>query len=259
VQIPEEEIRDLIKLLTAKLKSASADDESKAPLHFTDALGRKFSFPWKLCNTWQVCSIPYIPASIRRHSQANATAHDWLHVLTTTCQGMEELIVQAFLHVEIIGTSVREGHYDLIGPNGEIVLPSVWAKVVQPGWSMTMHMWPLERSEPRVARPDAGLVLPGGPAAKGSDLEPFEVQRILDRTKRVVHGQMRRGLPVADRIHDQDGPGAIGEPGSSQDGMIKSGENPDPNTTDTSTPLRHRAAIQKTRLAIPQSSRRQSI
>lgn len=37
-----------------------------------------------------------------------------------------------------------EGHYDLIGPDGEIILPSMWERVFQPDWAVTMIMWPLE-------------------------------------------------------------------------------------------------------------------
>lgn len=59
-------------------------------------------------------------------------------------QGMEELINQAFLHVDKIGPHVQAGHYDLVGPNGEIILPSVWEKVIEPDWSITMQMWPME-------------------------------------------------------------------------------------------------------------------
>lgn len=59
---------------------------------------------------------------------------------------MEELIKQAFLHVEVIGPRVQEGLYDLIGPDGEIILPSVWEKVIQPDWNITMHMWPMDKA-----------------------------------------------------------------------------------------------------------------
>ncbi|KAJ6438680.1 kinetoplast-associated protein KAP [Purpureocillium lavendulum] len=71
-------------------------------------------------------------------------------------QGMEELIKQAFLHVDVIGPHVQQGHYDLIGPNGEIILPSVWERVVQPDWSIKMTMWPVE------SRPQPGLKFPHG-------------------------------------------------------------------------------------------------
>lgn len=56
---------------------------------------------------------------------------------------MEELIRQAFLHVEVIGPHVADGHYDLVGPNGDIILPQVWETVVEPDWTITMHMWPM--------------------------------------------------------------------------------------------------------------------
>ena len=61
---------------------------------------------------------------------------------------MEDLIKQAFLHVEIIGPHVHEGHYDLVGPNGDIILPQVWQTVVEPDWTITMHMWPMPEPKP---------------------------------------------------------------------------------------------------------------
>jgi hypothetical protein len=67
---------------------------------------------------------------------------------------MEELIKQAFVHVDVIGPHVAEGHYDLIGPNGEIILPQVWETMIEPDWSVTMHMWPMP--EPRI--PPLGAV-----------------------------------------------------------------------------------------------------
>jgi hypothetical protein len=58
-------------------------------------------------------------------------------------QGMEALINQAFLHVDVIGQHVHEGHYDLVGPDGEIILPQVYESMVKPDWAITMHMWPM--------------------------------------------------------------------------------------------------------------------
>jgi len=55
---------------------------------------------------------------------------------------MEELIKQAFLRVEVIGPMVQKGHYDLIGPSGEIILPQVWDTLIEPDWTITMFMWP---------------------------------------------------------------------------------------------------------------------
>lgn len=58
---------------------------------------------------------------------------------------MEDLIKQAFAHVEVTGPHVQEGHYDLIGPDGEIILPVVWEKTVQPGFQISMRMWPMDK------------------------------------------------------------------------------------------------------------------
>lgn len=80
---------------------------------------------------------------------------------------MEELIKQAFLQVDVLGPHVQEGHYDLIGPNGEIILPSVWEKVVEPDWSITMTMWPIEKSPPLARPPPPGGKIPIPPLPNG--------------------------------------------------------------------------------------------
>ncbi|KAJ5520636.1 hypothetical protein N7463_001089 [Penicillium fimorum] len=109
--------------------------EKKLPIKFKDAVGRKFSFPFELCATWK---------------------------------GMEELIRQAFLHIEVIGPHVAEGHYDLVGPNGDIILPQVWETVVEPDWAITMHMWPIPekpKEDPPPA-PEPAPVKPADPPAE---------------------------------------------------------------------------------------------
>lgn len=89
---------------------------------------------------------------------------------------MEELIKQAFLHVEVIGPQVQNGYYDLIGPAGEIILPSIWEKVIQPDWSITMHMWPLDKQPQRPGMMQMGgghpqMQRPGGhPGQQGGQL-----------------------------------------------------------------------------------------
>lgn len=69
---------------------------------------------------------------------------------------MEELIRQAFLHIEVIGPHVADGHYDLIGPNGDIILPQVWETVIEPDWAITMHMWPIPEKPKEDPPPPAG-------------------------------------------------------------------------------------------------------
>jgi hypothetical protein len=70
---------------------------------------------------------------------------------------MEELIRQAFVHVEIIGPHVAEGHYDLVGPNGKIILPQIWETMIEPDWAITMHMWPVP--EPPSGLPDGMTIV----------------------------------------------------------------------------------------------------
>lgn len=66
---------------------------------------------------------------------------------------MEYLIKEAFLHVENYGPHVADGHYDLLGPKDEIIMPSIWDTLIEPGWEISMHMWPIP--EPPPAEPGA--------------------------------------------------------------------------------------------------------
>ena len=68
---------------------------------------------------------------------------------------MEDLICQAFVHVDVIGQRVQNGYYDILGPHGEIILPQVWETVVEPDMSITMSMWPMDEPEaPTSKAPD---------------------------------------------------------------------------------------------------------
>jgi hypothetical protein len=77
-------------------------------------------------------------------------------LFTNACfKGIEELVKQAFLHVDIIGP------HDLVEPDGEIVLAQVWETMVQPDWAITMHMWPTP--EPPKSPPDPHTPLMANP------------------------------------------------------------------------------------------------
>lgn len=82
---------------------------------------------------------------------------------------MEELIRQAFLHVEVIGPHVAEGHYDLVGPSGDIILPQVWDTVVEPDWTVTMHMWPIPDKPKEEPPPPPEETAPADDAKKKPD------------------------------------------------------------------------------------------
>lgn len=89
---------------------------------------------------------------------------------------MEDLIKQAFLHVEIIGPHVAEGHYDLVGPNGEIILPQVWETMVEPDWTITMHMWPMP-DPPKAADPPPAAAAPAAVAERSPTIVVVEPKK----------------------------------------------------------------------------------
>lgn len=67
---------------------------------------------------------------------------------------MEYLIKEAFLHVDVYGVHVANGEYDLVGPHDEIIMKHVWEVVIQPGWEISMHMWPIPEPPPEGALVD---------------------------------------------------------------------------------------------------------
>jgi len=71
---------------------------------------------------------------------------------------MEELIRMAFLHIDVLAPNVAAGQYDLVGPNGEIILPELWETTIEPDWAITMHMWPIEMLKPPGGSPDGATV-----------------------------------------------------------------------------------------------------
>ena len=120
----------------AEAAKAKVPTDKAKPIKFKDALGRKFNFPFELCKTWK---------------------------------GMNDLICQAFAHVEPHGQLVVDGNYDLIGPSGEIILPQIWETVLEPDWAITMVMWPIKEVEPQrpqSRQPMHGHTRPGTRGAK---------------------------------------------------------------------------------------------
>ncbi|KAK5072247.1 hypothetical protein LTR70_010534 [Exophiala xenobiotica] len=116
--------------------AANAPAEKKAPLRFKDALGRSYNFPWDRCYKWD---------------------------------DMEGLIHQAFSHIDKIGPHVLQGHYDLIGPDKEIIMPDYWEDSITPGMHITMMLWPIPEPEPE---PEPEPVIP--------DMEPVPLPPPMD-------------------------------------------------------------------------------
>lgn len=133
--------------------------ERQKPIKLKDAIGRKFSFPWHLSCTWE---------------------------------GIEDLIRQAFLHVDIIGPRVAAGHYDLIGPNNEIILPGVWETTVEPDWMITMHMWPTPEPQADEA--------PGTQASKTPPVSAVKDRKKFQKRTSFFFGSPRPGRRADKRV-----------------------------------------------------------
>lgn len=101
---------------------------------------------------------------------------------------MEDLIKQAFLHIEVIGPHVAEGHYDLVGPNGDIILPQVWETVIEPDWAITMHMWPIPE---KPKEPDP----PPAPAAE-AEPAPAKPEAAPEPKKKTETGTLSEFHPI---------------------------------------------------------------
>ncbi|KAF7507383.1 hypothetical protein GJ744_010700 [Endocarpon pusillum] len=85
-------------------------DMEHGVIHFKDAVGRRFIFPFKRCRTWR---------------------------------DMQTLVCQSFFHVETLKPYVVDGQYDLLDSDGAIILPQVWDSVIEPGQTIEMHLWSL--------------------------------------------------------------------------------------------------------------------
>ncbi|KAI1367916.1 hypothetical protein F5Y08DRAFT_297303 [Xylaria arbuscula] len=118
------------KIASPEPMSNSTEDVVQM-VNFKDAVGRKFELPFQLIRDWA---------------------------------GMEKIIKQMFLHVEVIGPHVQAGHYDLLNSRGNIVLPALWELSVKPTDSFYMEMWPMDlpQSVPqrRPVGPEPGSIRP---------------------------------------------------------------------------------------------------
>ncbi|TQN67242.1 hypothetical protein CSHISOI_08245 [Colletotrichum shisoi] len=89
--VPEPTKKEKIPISTGERPENSSEDAHRhddaekfgRSITLKDAVGRKFKFPYEMVKLWS---------------------------------GMEELINLAFIHVDIIGPHVQDGHYDLVGP-----------------------------------------------------------------------------------------------------------------------------------------------
>ncbi|KAL6714335.1 hypothetical protein ACLMJK_007758 [Lecanora helva] len=111
------ELVEMIREMALELEERDPQDVEE-PVVLKDAVGRKFVFPYEKCKTWK---------------------------------GFSDLVKQAFLHVDGLGQHVDNGYFDILSPKGFVILPSVWDSIIEPGWEISMHIWPM--SEPWVPSP----------------------------------------------------------------------------------------------------------
>ncbi|KAH0430329.1 hypothetical protein CcaCcLH18_07841 [Colletotrichum camelliae] len=98
-------VRERLLVIRLEPLPGAKEETNKLPIKFRDAVGRKFRFPFGEVLTWE---------------------------------GMEEMIRQMFIGIDGLRKEVQEGRYDLIGPNGEIILPQIWERAIQPDWAIEM-------------------------------------------------------------------------------------------------------------------------
>ena len=134
---------------------------------------------------------------------------------------MEDLIKQAFAHVDVIGPHVQEGHYDLMGPDGEIILPIIWDTTIQPGWQITMRMWPMDKHPLQSGQ--AGMP-PGLPDMRG--MPPEQRHRIIE-LMRMRHAQAG-GAGGGHHGHSAGGHSGRGMPMRPPPGAVPVGGMPPP-------------------------------
>ena len=63
-------------------------------------------------------------------------------------QGMKDMVRQVHQ-----APGVKEGFYDLLGPDGEIIPPEAWDEYIQPNMAITMRMWDVDKMLPSHEEP----------------------------------------------------------------------------------------------------------
>jgi hypothetical protein len=94
-------------------------------IYFQDYFLRKFRLSFKLVKSWEVREIQKI-------------IH--IHCLIAV-KGMCKFITRSFEHEETSGTHVKQGHYYMKTPSGDIIIPLAWEDTIQPDWFIIMQLW----------------------------------------------------------------------------------------------------------------------
>ena len=130
---------------------------------------------------------------------------------------MERLITQHCVDVENLNSNAQEGHYDLIGPDDEIILPQVWETMIKPDTLVEMRMWPMAGDRRSWREPLSGPLPPRPPLARavrsrsGSGFKEENNRAELGSVYSSVLGPMRERLSKLEEggrdTHDGQAPG----------------------------------------------------
>lgn len=106
--------------------------------------------------------------------------------------------------MDVIGPHVAKGHYDLVGPNGEIILRQFWESMVQPDWSVTMHMWPMPESSSTAPGPTPGSIFEKPEEGKRDsvDSNSSTASRYNQHSQILGDGSDTEGRDTSHRHHD---------------------------------------------------------
>ncbi|TVY73335.1 hypothetical protein LSUE1_G007385 [Lachnellula suecica] len=115
----EKQVMDPKAAARARQHALLSAEAKKQTIRFKDCVGRKFAFPYWLAKTWE---------------------------------GMESLVVDCFLHIDVIGPHVMDGHYDL-EIQGEIILPQAWENTIEPDSDVQMLLWPMSEQRRTIYPP----------------------------------------------------------------------------------------------------------
>ena len=58
---------------------------------------------------------------------------------------------------------VTNDQHDLLSPKDELIMPSIWDPVIEPGWEITMHMSPIPEPHDPLADDTSLIMKPGVP------------------------------------------------------------------------------------------------
>ena len=79
-------------------------------------------------------------------------------IIYTQSQGFENLLRQSLARADApLPSEVKEGRFDLVAPDGSVILPSTWDFSVRPGWSVRIRLWGAREQDERRRADEAEL------------------------------------------------------------------------------------------------------